>query len=228
MKVENSTQNSEYGAAFKKRPVCILTQEETIAFIEKRMQEKRAFMRDSCSLSSKRSYKNNIVYERTDSRAGKPYLDLGFLIKDETSSLKGKLSDAKDVDFYDLKIPYNRTIQNYFTISINMQMAEGCDFNLTLYDEYGNQVGIAQATGDNQKTINIPNWDTKTSKYRIKIENADGTPVISDNYYQITCAISNNEEQEKTDPIREAFGKCHTDYMNKSESYQESLAEYNR
>lgn len=40
MKIENSTQNSEYGAAFKKRPICLKTQEETIAFIEKKCRKK--------------------------------------------------------------------------------------------------------------------------------------------------------------------------------------------
>ena len=45
-----------------------------------------------------------------------------FLIKDETSSLKGNLSDKKDVDFYNFSIPFNRTIQNYFGVQIYMDI----------------------------------------------------------------------------------------------------------
>ena len=53
-------------------------------------------------------------YEVSDKKKGSTFLDLDFLIKDETSSLKGNLSDKKDVDFYNFSIPFNRTIQNYF------------------------------------------------------------------------------------------------------------------
>ena len=81
------------------------------------------------------------------------FLDLDFLIKDETSSVKGSLSDKKDVDFYNFSIPFNRTIQNYFGVQIYMDMPEGCDYDLTLYDEYGNQVGKAEWDGEAQ---NLP------------------------------------------------------------------------
>ena len=34
-----------------------------------------------------------------------------------------------------------------------MDMPEGCDYSLTLYDEYGNQVGKAQWDGEGRKTL---------------------------------------------------------------------------
>lgn len=55
-----------------------------------------------------------------------------------------------------------------------MDMPEGCDYDLTLYDEYGNQVGKAEWDGEGRKTLTIPNWDTNTNKYCIKIENKMG------------------------------------------------------
>ena len=39
---------------------------------------------------------------------------------------------------------YKRQIQNYFGVQIYMDMPEGYDYDLTLYDEYGNQVGKAE------------------------------------------------------------------------------------
>ena len=98
-------------------------------------------------------------YEVSDKK-GSTFLDLDFLIKDETSSLKGMLSDKNDVDFYNFSIPFNRTIQNYFGVQIYMDMPEGYDYDLTLYDEYGNQVGKAEWDGEGRKTLTIPNWDT--------------------------------------------------------------------
>ena len=82
-------------------------------------------------------------YEVSDKDRGSAFLDLGFLIKDETSCLKGSLSDAKDVDFYNFSIPFSRTVQNYFGVEVRLDMPAGCDYSLTLYDEYGNQVGKA-------------------------------------------------------------------------------------
>lgn len=163
----------------------------------------------------------------SDRNDKKVCLDLGFLIKDDTSCLKGSLDSEADVDFYNFTIPYNRTFQNYFNIEIQMEMPAGSNYNLTLYDEYGNQVGTAQFNGGNQKNISIPNWDTKTSKYCIKVENGDGSPVNAEDSYKIRFHISQNEEAEKTDAIREAYIKCNDEYVKKKESYEESLAEYN-
>ena len=70
--------------------------------------------------------------------------------------------------------------------------------SLTVYDEYGNQVGKAQWDKEGRKTLTIPGWDTKTSKYCIKIENENGEEVSPDDYYRISFHVSENKEQEKT------------------------------
>lgn len=147
---------------------------ETVAYFEGKLKKNMTLQEDTCTLGSNDTYRRqHTTYEVSDKK-GSTFLDLDFLIKDETSSLKGSLSDKKDVDFYNFSIPFNRTIQNYFGVQIYMDMPEGCDYDLTLYDEYGNQVGKAEWDGEGRKTLTIPNWDTNTNKYCIKIENKMG------------------------------------------------------
>ena len=109
---------------------------ETVAFFEGKLKKNMTLQEDTCTLGSNDTYRRqHTTYEVSDKKKGSTFLDLDFLIKDETSSLKGNLSDKKDVDFYNFSIPFNRTIQNYFGVQIYMDMPEGCDYDLTLYDE---------------------------------------------------------------------------------------------
>ena len=62
-------------------------------------------------------------------------------------------------------------MQNNFNIDIYMDLPKGSNYTLTLYDEWGNQVGKAEWDEESRKTLSIPNWDTYTNKYCIKIEN---------------------------------------------------------
>ena len=201
---------------------------ETVAYFEGKLKKNMTLQEDTCTLGSNDTYRRqHTTYEVSDKKKGSTFLDLDFLIKDETSSLKGSLSDKKDVDFYNFSIPFNRTIQNYFGVQIYMDMPEGCDYDLTLYDEYGNQVGKAEWDGEGRKTLTIPNWDTNTNKYCIKIENKNGEEVSPDDYYKISFKVSENKEQEKTDAIREAFGNLHGAYSRKDENWRECLDKYN-
>lgn len=224
----NNIQSSTWGAAFRSKPVFFMTGKEAEAFFEGKMRKNMVLQEDTCTLSSNNTYRRqHTTYEVSDKDKGSTFLDLGFLIKDETSSLKGSLSDAKDVDFYNFSIPYNRTVQNYFGVEVYIDMPEGCDYDLTLYDEYGNQVGKAEWDGEGRKTLTIPNWDTKTSKYCIKIENGNGEEVSPDDYYKISFHVYENKEHEKTDAIREAFGELHNAYSRKDENWREYLDKYN-
>lgn len=183
---------------------------------------------DTCTLLGNDIYRDrHTSYEVPDRDKGSAFLDLGFLIQDETSCLKGSLSHGTDVDFYNFSIPYNRTVQNYFNIEVRMDLPKGCDYSLTLYDEYGNQVGRGEWKKEGQKALSIPNWDTKTSKYCIKIENEKGEEVSPDDFYKISFHVSENKEQEKTDAIREAFGALQNAYSRKEENWREYLDRYN-
>ena len=98
---------SAYGAAFRNKPVYFMTGKETEAFFDGKMRRNMELREDTCTLSSNNTYRRqHTTYEVSDKDKGSTFLDLNFLIKDETSSLKGNLSDDKDVDFYNFSIPF--------------------------------------------------------------------------------------------------------------------------
>ena len=81
---------------------------ETVAYFEGKLKKNMTLQEDTCTLGSNDTYRRqHTTYEVSDKK-GSTFLDLDFLIKDETSSLKGSLSDKKDVDFYNFSIPFNR------------------------------------------------------------------------------------------------------------------------
>ncbi len=229
MEINNvNDQGAAWGAAFRSKPIFLMSIKETKAFFEGKLRKNMELQEDTCTLGSNNIYRRqHTAYEVSDKDRGSAFLDLGFLIKDETSCLKGSLSDAKDVDFYNFSIPFSRTVQNYFGVEVRLDMPAGCDYSLTLYDEYGNQVGKAEWDGEGRKTLSVPNWDTQTSKYCIKVESENGEEVSPNDYYKISFHVSGNKEQEKTDAIRESFGALHSAYSRKDENWREYLDKYN-
>ena len=221
-------QSSAWGAAFREKPIFFMTGKETEAFFDGKLKKNMVLQEDTCTLSSNDTYRRqHTTYEVSDQDKGSTFLDLNFLIKDETSSLRGNLSDTKDVDFYNFSIPFMSFQRNYFGFEVYIDMPEGCDYDLTLYDEYGNQVGKAEWDGEGRKKLNIPNWDIDTNKYCIKVENGNGEEVSPDDYYKISFHVSENKEHEKTDAIRKAYGELHNAYDQKDENWREYLDKYN-
>ena len=221
-------QSSARGAALREKPIFFMTVKETEAFFDGKLKKNMVLQEDTCTLSSNDTYRRqHTTYEVSDQDKGSTFLDLNFLIKDETSSLRGNLSDTKDVDFYNFSIPFMSFQRNYFGVEVYIDMPEGCDYDLTLYDEYGNQVGKAEWDGEGRKTLNIPNWDIETNKYCIKVENGNGEEVSPDDYYKISFHVSENQEHEKTDAIREAYGALHSAYDRNDENWREYLDKYN-
>ena len=110
---------SDWGAAFRQKPVFLMTGKETKAYFEGKIKRNMTLQEDTCTLSTNDSYRNrNTTYEMPNSEKGSVFLDFGFLVRDETSRLKGRLDGVGDVDFYNFSIPYNRTLQNNFNIEI--------------------------------------------------------------------------------------------------------------
>lgn len=77
-------------------------------------------------------------------------LDLTALINKPDGYLKGSLSDTEDVDYYEFNITEYRalsfakdTYNKDITIILD-HIPEGCDYEMVLYDEEGNQVGIGK------------------------------------------------------------------------------------
>ncbi len=219
---------SVYGAAFRDKPIYLMTIKESSAFFEGKIRKNMVLQEDTCTLGSNNTYRRqHTTYEVWDKDKGSAFLDLNFLIKDETSSLKGNLSDDKDVDFYNFSIPFMNFQRNYFGVEAYIDMPEGCDYDLTLYDEYGNQVGKAEWDGEGRKKLTVPNWDINTNQYCFKVENGNGEEISPDDYYKISFHVTENKEHEKTDAVREAYGNLHGAYSQKDENWREYLDQYN-
>lgn len=219
---------SAWGAAFRNKPIFFMSRKETEAFFDGKLCSNMKLQEDTCTLSSNNSFRRqNTTYEVHDTDKGSAFLDLNFLIKDESSSLKGSLSDKKDVDFYHFTIPFLNFQRNYFGVEVYLDMPEGCDYDLTLYDEYGNQVGKAEWDGEGRKKLTVPNWDINTNQYCLKVENGNGEEVSSEDYYKISFHVCENKEHEKTDAVREAYGNLQSAYSRKDENWREYLDQYN-
>ena len=205
-----------------------MTGKEPEAFFDGKMRRNMELREGTCTLSSNNTYRRqHTTYVVSDKDKGSTFLDLNFLIKDETSSLKGSLSDKKDVDFYNFSIPFMNFQRNYFGVEVYIDMPEGCDYDLTLYDEYGNQVGKAEWDGEGRKKLTVPNWDINTNQYCFKVENGNGEEISPDDYYKISFHVTENKEHEKTDAVREAYGNLHGAYSQKDENWREYLDQYN-
>ena len=225
---------STWGAAFRNKPIFFMSIKEMDACVDangvihKSRLKNVELREDTCTLSSNDTFRRpNTTYEVCDKDKGSAFLDLNFLIKDETSSLKGSLSDKKDVDFYNFTIPFPNFQRNYFGVEVYIDMPAGCDYDLTLYDEYGNQVGKAEWDGEGRKKLSVPNWDMDTKKYCLKVENGNGEEVSPNDFYRISFHVTDNKEHEKTDAVREAYGNLYSAYSRKDENWRDYLDRYN-
>ena len=119
-------------------------------------------------------------------------LDLTALINKPDGYLKGSLSDTEDVDYYEFNITeyralsfakdtYNRDI----TITLD-HIPEGCNYEMVLYDEEGNQVGIGKENGNGGLSITIPNWNTDNRGYTVKVQAKNGSMVNPDAEYHLS------------------------------------------
>ena len=119
-------------------------------------------------------------------------LDLTALINKPDGYLKGSLSDTEDVDYYEFNITeyralsfakgtYNRDI----TITLD-HIPEGYDYEMVLYDEEGNQVGIGKENGNGGLSITIPNWNSDNTGYTVKVQAKNGSTVKPDAEYHLS------------------------------------------
>ena len=186
------------------------------------------------SESKNDSYRQKTKYDDAVDQYFSSY-DLSALIGNRDSYLAGRLDSASDVDYYIFsygqKTFYSRMgISTEITISLE-DIPEGCDYELTIYDTYGNQVGIAKDVGNGRKEVTIPNWDGVTDKYIIRVESRDGSPVDSEASYKIK--ISENKDSEKSNQsvehAEEIFSADRGDRTHIKNKYEENyLSELER
>ena len=130
--------------------------------------------------------------EYTDKDVFGRTLDLTALINKPDGYLKGSLSDTQDVDYYKFNITEYRalsfakdTYNKDITIILD-HIPEGCDYEMVLYDEEGNQVGIGKENGNGGLSITIPNWNSDNRGYTVKVQAKNGSMVNPDAEYHLS------------------------------------------
>ena len=130
--------------------------------------------------------------EYTDKDVFGRTLDLTALINKPDGYLKGSLSDTQDVDYYKFNITEYRalsfakdTYNKDITITLD-HIPEGCNYEMVLYDEEGNQVGIGKENGNGGLSITIPNWNSDNRGYTVKVQAKNGSTVNPDAEYHLS------------------------------------------
>ncbi|MGL5259147.1 MAG: hypothetical protein ACRC7V_03470 [Lachnospiraceae bacterium] len=144
--------------------------------------------------------------------------DLGILVQNAESYLEGKIESKSDVDYYNFSYQQKKFYADRGVSSDLKIYLEGntdkCPYNLTVYDKYGNQIGIAEDDGTGKKVVSIPNWDCETDKYIFKVEKENGE-VLSDGE---TYRIKVTEEKKQTE---NSDSVVHTEEIRKAQNATE-------
>ena len=108
--------------------------------------------------------------------------DLSLLIdgNNANSYFTGKLNSATDVDYF--HVDTVSQMMNHRPVIINMEMPERADYDLTVYDEAGNQVGIAVENEDGTKTLTIPCDWSNSHNFVIKVSQNGSEEYVEGNY----------------------------------------------
>lgn len=113
--------------------------------------------------------------------------DLSLLVagKNAESYFTGTMSDPYDVDYF--HVDTVSQILSKRPVIVRMEMPEGADYDLAVYDEQGNQVGMAVRGEDGSKTLTIPCDWSASRKFVIKI-NQHNTEEGVEGAYKLTFA----------------------------------------
>lgn len=96
------------------------------------------------------------------------------------SYFTGKLNSATDVDYF--HVDTVSQMMNHRPVIINMEMTERADYDLTVYDEAGNQVGIVVENEDGTKTLTIPCDWSNSHNFVIKVSQNGSEEYVGGNY----------------------------------------------
>lgn len=108
--------------------------------------------------------------------------DLSLLVagNNAESYFLGSMSKAEDIDYFCIDAASQRFSRR--PVVVNMEMPEGADYNLMVYDSDGNQVGIAVKNEDGTKTLTIPCDWSDSETFVIKISQQGATQEVQGNY----------------------------------------------
>ena len=173
----------------KTRTVEMQTQLVGYEFKKKGLPTDKNIAVENSKVSNDYFWKTN---EYTDKDVFGRTLDLTALINKPDGYLKGSLSDTQDVDYYKFNITEYRalsfakdTYNKDITITLD-HIPEGCNYEMVLYDEEGNQVGIGKENGNGGLSITIPNWNSDNRGYTVKVQAKNGSTVNPDAEYHLS------------------------------------------
>ena len=173
----------------KTRTVEMQTQLVGYEFKKKGLPTDKNIAVENSKVSNDYFWKTN---EYTDKDVFGRTLDLTALINKPDGYLKGSLSDTQDVDYYKFNITEYRalsfakdTYNKDITITLD-HIPEGCNYEMVLYDEEGNQVGIGKDNGNGGLSITIPNWNSDNRGYTVKVQAKNGSTVNPDAEYHLS------------------------------------------
>ena len=116
-----------------------------------------------------------------DARYSQGTFDLAMLIGGNANSyFTGNLSSATDVDYFHLDTMSQ--CLNRRPVIIDMKMPEGADYDLTVYDNKGNQVGMAVKNEDGTKTLTVPCDWSNCHKFVIKVSQNSSNACVESSY----------------------------------------------
>ena len=122
--------------------------------------------------------------------------DVSLLIggNNANSYFTGKLYSATDVDYF--HVDTMSQMMNHRPVIINMEMPERADYDLTVYDEAGNQVGIAVENEDGTKTLTIPCDWSNSHNFVIKVSQNGSEEYVEGNY-KLTFSQGEMPQEDK-------------------------------
>lgn len=108
--------------------------------------------------------------------------DLSFLVagRNADSYFSGNMSSPYDVDYF--HVDTSSQILSRRPVIVNMEMPEGADYDLAVYDNLGNQVGMAVSNEDGTKTLTIPCDWSNCRNFVIKISQHDTAQSVEGGY----------------------------------------------
>lgn len=122
--------------------------------------------------------------------------DLSLLVagRNRDSYFSGIMSSACDVDYF--HVDTSSQILSRRPVIVNMEMPEGAEYDLTVYDDRGNQVGIAVSNGDGTKTLTIPCDWSDCRNFVIRISQHDPEKSV-EGAYKLTFSQGDMPEETK-------------------------------
>lgn len=175
----------------------------------KEMNE-QTVMVENCEENKNDSYRQKTKYDDKVDRYYSSY-DLGVLIQNKESYLEGKINSEDDVDYYSFyygQRGFYSKMGISSSLTIRLEIPQGSDYDLTVYDSEGNQIGMAKTNPDGSKELTLPDWDNRTTRYTIKVENHNGDGEV-------------NTTEPYRISIREKKTPASSEYQNTS--YQEEV-----